>query len=238
MILLRSALFNLAFWVWTLALQLPGVVLLLPGVPRMWIIRAGRVWIAGVMALLKYVAGIDSEIRGRDRLPAGPCLIAAKHQSAWDTLIFNLILDDPSFVVKRELLHLPFFGWYLRRYGVVGVDRAGGAQALKRMVKETHGIARMRRKLVIFPEGTRVKPGETRPYHPGIAALYRDLNLPVVPVALTSGEHWGRRAFRKVPGTIKLEFCDPIPPGMSRRAFMDRLSADLEAASERLRGQG
>jgi 1-acyl-sn-glycerol-3-phosphate acyltransferase len=237
MIWLRSLAFNLCFWVWTVAIQVPGLVLLLPGVPRLWIISAGRVWIAGVMALLRRVAGIDDRVRGLDNLPDGPCLIASKHQSAWDTLIFNLILADPSFVVKRELLHLPFFGWYLRRYGVVGVDRAGGAQALKRMVQESRAIARTGRKIVIFPEGTRVKPGETRPYHPGVAALYRDLGLPVVPVALTSGDHWGRRAFRKVPGTIELEFCPPIPAGLSRKAFMNRLSTDLETATERLRGE-
>ncbi|MBK1697100.1 lysophospholipid acyltransferase family protein [Rhodovibrio salinarum] len=237
MILLRSLAFNVAFWVWTVSIHVPGLVLLIPGVPRRWIIVAGRFWIRGVMLLLRWVAGIDYQIRGRENLPDGPCLIASKHQSAWDTLIFNLILDDPSFVLKRELLFLPFFGWYLQRYGIVAIDRAGGAKTLRKMVAESKQITATGRRLIIFPEGTRVAPGDSKPYHPGVAALYRELKLPVVPVALTSGRHWGRRAFRKVPGTIRLEFQPPIPPGMDRKAFMQRLGDDLEAASERLRAE-
>mgnify|MGYP000306645378 CR=1 FL=1 len=233
---LRSLAFAAAFWLWTVAVHVPGMVLLLPGVPRLWIIRAGRVWIAGVMALLRTVAGVGYEIRGRENLPDGPCLVASKHQSAWDTLIFNLILDDPSFVLKRELLWVPFFGWYLKRYGVAAVDRSGGAKALRRMVAEAKAIAAQGRAIVIFPEGTRVRPGETRPFHPGVAALYRELDLPVVPVALTSGDHWARRALRKPSGMIRLEFLPPIPPGLDRKVFMRRLSADLEAATARLRG--
>jgi len=235
MILLRSLAFNVVFWVWTVCVHVPGLVLLIPGVPRLWIIAAGRVWIAGVMVLLRVAAGIDDQIRGRENLPDGPCLIAAKHQSAWDTLIFNLLLNDPSFVLKRELLFVPFFGWYLKRYGIVAIDREGGSKALRKMVAESQQITATGRKLIIFPEGTRVAPGDSKPYHPGVAALYRELQLPVVPVALTSGLHWGRRAFRKVPGTIRLEFLPPIPPGMDRKAFMRRLGDDLESASERLR---
>jgi 1-acyl-sn-glycerol-3-phosphate acyltransferase len=237
MVFLRSLAFNLVFWIWTVAIHVPGLVLLIPGTPRLWIIAAGRVWIRGVMVLLRVAAGIDYEIRGRENLPDGACLIAAKHQSAWDTLIFNLILEDPSFVLKRELLFVPFFGWYLKRYGIVAIDRAGGSKALRRMVAESQRITTGGRKLIIFPEGTRVAPGDSKPYHPGVAALYRDLQLPVVPVALTSGRHWGRRSFRKIPGTIRLEFLPPIPPGMDRKAFMRRLGDDLEGASERLRAE-
>lgn len=235
MIWLRSFLFNIAFWVWTAAIHLPGLVLLLPGVPRTWILVPGRVWAAGVMWLLRVITGVRSEIRGQENLPDGPCLIASKHQSAWDTLIFSLVLHDHSFVLKQELLWIPVFGWYLKRYGVVAIDRQGGAKALRRMVRESQAIAGRGRKIVIFPEGTRVPPGETRAYHPGVAALYRELQLPVVPVALTSGDHWGRRAFRKVPGTIRLAFLPPIPPGLSRKDFMARLSRDLEAGSAELR---
>lgn len=235
MIWLRSLLFNVAFWVWTAAVHLPSLVLLLPGVPRVWILSVGRFWVAGVMWLLRVVAGVRSEIRGQENLPDGPCLIASKHQSAWDTLIFSLIVRDHSFVLKQELLWIPVFGWYLKRFGVVAIDRRSGAKALRRMVRESQALAGQGRKIVIFPEGTRVPPGETRAYHPGVAALYRELQLPVVPVALTSGDHWGRRAFRKVPGTIRLAFLPPIPPGLSRKDFMARLSRDLEAGSAELR---
>lgn len=234
MIWLRSLAFSVLFWLWTAALYLPCLVFLAPGVPQRWVRRAGLLWIRGVMALLRWVAGIDFELRGRENLPEGACLIASKHQSAWDTLVFPLLVDEPSYVMKQELLQVPVFGWYMRRYGMVAIDRAGGAKALRRMVAESRQILDAGRKLVIFPEGTRVPPGETRLYHPGVAALYRELGVPAVPVALTSGRHWGRRAFLKRPGTIYLEILPPIPPGLDRRTFMDRLARDLEGASERL----
>jgi 1-acyl-sn-glycerol-3-phosphate acyltransferase len=157
-----------------------------------------------------------------------------KHQSAWDTLILPVVLGDPAVVLKRELLLLPFYGWYARRAGSIAIDRKGGAAALRTMVAAARAAAAMGRPIVIFPEGTRTAPGERRPYHPGVAALYRSLGLPVVPVAVNSGLFWGRRAFMKRSGHITLAFLDPIPPGLPRRRLMQELEARIEAATAEL----
>jgi 1-acyl-sn-glycerol-3-phosphate acyltransferase len=164
-------------------------------------------------------------------MPDRPCIIAAKHQSAWDIFALSVLLDQPTFVLKKELMHIPFFGWFLRRYGAVPVDRKAGASALRGMLRRAKAEMARGRSVVIFPEGTRVPPGETRAYHPGVAALYRELDVPLVPVTLNSGWFWGRRKFRKKPGTIVVEFQPAIAPGLSRREVMARLSEALERDS-------
>jgi 1-acyl-sn-glycerol-3-phosphate acyltransferase len=232
MLAVRSLAFNVAFFTWSVLMQLLALPLLLAP-PRM-MLSVGRLWTRGTTWLLRHLIGLDHEIRGRENLPDGPFLVAAKHQSAWDTLIFCRLLANPTYVLKRELTWVPLFGWYLKHYGMVAVDRKGGAKALRRMLHDAQDQVGRGRTLIIFPEGTRTPPGKDRPYHPGVAALYRELALPVVPVALNSGLFWGRRAFRKHPGRIVLEFLPPIPPGLSRRDFMRRLHDDLESASTRL----
>lgn len=234
MTLLRSLLFNVAFFAWTAVYQLACLPVLL-GPPR-WAARVGEMWVRTGFAMLAGIVGLRSEVRGRENLPDGPCLVASKHQSAWDTLIFSQLLDAPAYVVKQELTWVPLFGWYLQKLGVVAIDRAGGSKALRRMVAEARAAVAAGRSIVIFPEGTRTPPGMRRAYHPGVAALYRELGLPVVPVALNSGLFWGRRAFRKRSGTIVLEFLPPIPPGLPRREFMARLERALEGAADRLAG--
>jgi len=232
MTFLRSLAFNVAFFAWSIGMNLLALPLLVA--PRTWLTGFGQAWLRGVLWLLRVCVGLRHEVRGRGNLPSGPCLIAAKHQSAWEIFLLPVLLDDPSFVVKRELMSVPLFGWYLRRYGVVAVDRKGGGAALRRMVREAKAQVACGRSIVIFPEGTRVPAGESRPYHPGVAALYRELDLPVVPVALNSGLYWRRRAFLKRPGRIVLAFQPPIPAGLDRRDFMKRLAASLDSATDAL----
>ena len=235
MLFLRSLTFNLAFFGWTglvAALLLPALAL-----PRVVVVGGVRVWVRGVLSLQRIV-GQRIEIRGRERVPAGPVLVASKHQSAWDTLIFNLVLNDPSFVLKKELYWIPAFGWELRRAGMIAIDRRGGTAALKDMVRAAQAIAASGRPIVIFPEGTRIAPGHDAPYQPGVAALYRALSLPVVPVALNSGRFWPRRGFLRYPGAIVLEFRPPIPPGLERRAFVERLREAIETSSAGLLAPG
>ncbi len=184
--------------------------------------------------LLKATVGLDYEIRGQENIPDGPALFASKHQSAWDTGIFFLVLDDVSYVLKKELLSIPLYGWLLKKDKMVAIDRAGGASALKQMVRDCREIFADDRQLVIFPEGTRSEPGAKLPYHPGIAAVYKQENVPVVPVALNSGMFWGRRSFSKNPGKITLEFLEPIPEGMDRKSFMAELEGRVESATNRL----
>ena len=228
-LLLRSLAFNVLFYCWSTLLQigcLPAILLSRGAVT--WV---QRTWIRGSFALLALVCGLRYEIRGMERLPHEPCIIAAKHQSAWDTMIFALLIRRPGHVFKRELLWIPVFGWYLLRAGGIPIDRKGGASALKRMIAAARQTIAEGRHIVIFPEGTRVAVGKRAPYHPGVAALYSQLKVPVVPVALNSGLFWGRRSFLKHPGRIVLEFLEPIPPGLRRREFLDLLAQRIEPAS-------
>lgn len=230
--LLRALLFNLAFWVDTAFWGVVGLPFLLT--PRRTAMRFGRFWAQSVLALLKLIVGLDGEIRGRGNIPAGGCLIAMKHQSAWDTLILPPLLGDPAVVIKRELQYVPFYGWYATRAGSIFIDRKGGAAALRRMVAAARQAVTAGRPVVIFPQGTRTAPGEIAPYQPGVAALYRELGVPLVPAAVNSGLFWGRRAFVKRRGRITLEFLEPIPPGLPRREVMAALETRIEAATAAL----
>jgi len=225
----RAFAFNLVFFAWTAVLATVGLPLLLA--PRAATIWLGRFWASSVLDWLRITVGIHHDIRGLDRIPRDGCIIAMKHQSAWDTLIIPVVLRDPVFVLKRELLLVPFFGWYLARAGSIAVDRKAGAGALRRMLAEAQPAAAAGRSIVIFPEGTRVAPGERRLYQPGVAALYQALALPVVPAAVNSGLFWGRRSFVKHPGRIILEFLDPIPPGWPRPQLMAELEQRIETAT-------
>ena len=232
MAVLRSLLFNLGFFAWTLLIVVLGLPCLL--LPYRFTYRLGAFWVRVSLALLRWLVGLNHRVVGLEHRLAGPAIYAAKHQSAWDTLVFALLLKEPAYVLKRELTLVPFFGWLLRRAGMIPVDRAGRASALRDMIGQAKQRADQGRPLLIFPEGTRTAPGEHRPYHPGVAALYGQLDLPVVPVALNSGLFWGRRQFVKRPGTITLEFLPAILPGMPRKAFMAELERRLEGASQRL----
>lgn len=228
----RSLLFNAVFYGWTSLCCLAGLPLLLG--PRAGIYYLGRAWAHPIIAALKVICGLGYQVRGREHLPPGAVLIAAKHQSAWDTIIFSILLWDHCFVLKKELTHIPLFGWYLTRAGLIPVDRSGGAAALKKMVADARRAAAQGRPIVIFPEGTRVDPDDQRPYHPGVAALYGQLDVPVVPCALNSGLFWGRRRFAKRPGTIILEFLPAIAPGKPRKAFLAELEQAIEGRSRAL----
>lgn len=229
---LRALAFTAAFYTVTLLFALPTVFLL--ALPRRATVAYARLWVASVLWLLARIVGLRHVVRGMDALPAGPAILAAKHQSAWDTLALFALFDDPAIVVKRELTWIPLFGWCLLRAGMVPVDRAGGAAALRRLVATAKRRAAAGRPILVFPQGTRTPPGAVRPYQPGIAALYGALGLPAVPVALDSGLFWPRRSTLLEPGTIEVEILPAIPPGLDRRAFMARLEGAIEPATARL----
>ncbi len=229
---LRSLLFNLCFFAWTTLVCALGLPVLL--LPRPIVARFARFWAKGALALLAAVVGLRHALRGLEHLPRGGAILAFKHQSAWDTIALPLLVEDPMIVIKKELLAIPLFGWYLAQTGQIAVDRRGQAAALKHMLRKAAAGAVQGRPIVIFPEGTRVAPGQHRPYQPGVIALYRHLGLPVVPVALNSGFFWGRRSFRKRPGLITVEFLPAIAPGLSRRDFLAELERRTETACARL----
>lgn len=236
MIFLRSLLFNLFFWLWTTVF----LILCLPLLPAPPIVsyHIGVIWTRVSFFALKWICGITYELRGLENLPPDPVLVACKHQSAWDTMIFALIRRHPSFVMKRSLKRIPLFGWFLARSGMVAIDRGAGASALKDMLREARKAVAAGRSVVIFPEGTRTSPGKSLPYHPGVFALYRDLALPTVPIALNSGFYWGRDAFVKRPGRIVFDILPPMPPGLPRKKFMADLEKLIENRSADLLAEG
>lgn len=231
----RALAFTILFYGWTTLLGILVLPLLL-GPPRP-LFAYGRFWIKGALVILRTTVGITHQVRGQNLVPDGPMILAVKHQSAWDTLAVNILARNPAIVLKKELLSIPVFGWCLWRARHIAVDRKGGSTALKRMVQQARDRAAEGRPIVIYPEGTRTKPGAHSPYHPGVAALYRGLDLPVVPVALNSGLFWPRRSLQMHPGTITVEYLPPIAPGHNRRQFMGELEGSIEAAADRLYGE-
>ena len=232
MLTCRALAFTILFYSWTTLLGFAVLPVLLG--PRSALFAYSRFWIRGALGILRLTVGITHQIRGQDLLPEGPIILAVKHQSAWDTLAVNLLVREPAIVLKKELLHIPVFGWCLRRFQHIAVDRKGGSAALKQMVDQARASVAAGRPIVIYPEGTRTKPGTRRPYHSGVAALYRALDIPVVPVALNSGLFWPRRSLQMHPGTITVEYLPPIAPGHERRQFVNELENSIETASERL----
>lgn len=232
MTFLRSALFNLLFLGGTALTVLAGLPLLAAR-PAL-LIGYVRGWARAMLWALRILCGIRVEATGLGNIPPGGAIIAAKHQSAFDTVVWLVLLDAPAYVLKKELLSIPLWGRLARHCGHVAVDRAGGASALKAMVRESQAALAGGRPLVIFPEGTRSAPGDRLPYQPGVAALAIATRAPVVPAATDSGLFWGRRAFHKRPGTIHVSVLPPLPAGLPRPALMAALQDAIETESDRL----
>src|SRR5829696_917630 len=236
MLVLRSLLFNVAFY----ALTILWLIGLIPFVllPRKTFLRAVQAWGRASIWLLRVVAGTRLEFRGIERIPPGGLLVAAKHQSMLETFALVTMFDDPTFVLKRELRWIPFFGWYTVKAAQVPVDRSAGAAALSDMNERARKEAARGRQIVIFPEGTRRAAGAPPAYKYGVAHLYQNLEVPCLPVALNSGLFWPRRSFIRRPGTIRVEILDPIPAGLPRDEFFKVMQDRIEAASDKLLAEG
>jgi 1-acyl-sn-glycerol-3-phosphate acyltransferase len=233
---IRLILFQILFWAWSALINLAYLPALL--MPRRVVARGMEIWARVSFWGLKHIVGLDFEIRGREHLPAGPAIYAVKHMSTWETIAQHILLNDPAIIMKRELLSVPFYGWYARKCEMIVIDRHGHASALRNMIKSARACLAGGRPVVIFPEGTRKQPGEAPDYKPGVAALYTSLDVPCVPVALNSGQFWARKGMRPRPGRIVLEFLPPIAPGLDRARFMHELQERIETATERLIGEG
>ena len=231
-LLVRSLAFNALFYlnlVVEMIVALPTLVL--PhAVQRVCI----RCYAFSSLWLLRVVCGTKVEWRGVEKMPRGACIVACKHQSLWETFALYAILDDPAYVLKRELMWIPLFGWHMWKAGLIAIDRSAGFAALSRMTARARRELERGRQVVVFPEGTRRPPGAEPSYKPGIAHLYGRAGVPCVPLALNSGLFWPRRSLLRFPGTVLVEVLDPIAPGLDARAFLTKLQSVIEPATARL----
>jgi len=239
MILLRASLFNLLFY----GLTAIACVLCLPGLllPRDKALYVVYFFVYSVWGLEKYILGLDFEVRGRENLPAdGPFIVAAKHQSPYETMKLHILFRDPAIVLKKELLRIPLWGRFLAKVDPVAIDRTQGKAAMAQIIDGARHVQRQNRPLVIFPQGTRVYPWQSaadRPYRIGAARVYEETGMPIVPLALNSGMFWPRQSWIKKPGKVVFEFLPPIMPGGNASDVLAMLEAQIETASAALQDE-
>jgi 1-acyl-sn-glycerol-3-phosphate acyltransferase len=232
MLVVRSLVFAIAFYITTAVMLIAGLWLLLA--PRAWAMAALKLHGRITLKLLEVICGTRFEVRGAEKIPHGACLVAAKHQSAWDTFALLTLFDDAAIVLKAELKYIPVYGWFCLKFEHLLVKRERAAVALRHLVADAKARVAAGRQILIFPEGTRRNPGAEPDYKPGYVALYEALDVACVPIALNSGVFWPRRSLLRHPGVIVVEILDPIAPGLPRAAFRKAVERDLEAASNRL----
>jgi len=235
-LILRSVVFNALFYLNLVAHLIGGLPTFF--MPRRAIIGVAKSWGHTSNFLLRVVAGITVDCRGLDKVPKGALIVASKHQSVWETFTLVALLDDPTYILKRELTWIPVFGWYLVKADMIAVNRGARGVALSSMTEGAREALAQGRQIIIFPEGTRRAPGAEPAYKYGVVHLYAETGVPCLPVALNSGLFWPRRKFLRYPGTIRLEVLDAIPPGLDKDAFAERLKRDIETATARLIAQG
>lgn len=236
MILIRSAVFNIVFYlvmVAYLCATLPAYFM-----PRRAMVEIARHWAKTNLVLLRVICGIKVDFQGLEKIPKGPLICASKHQSLWETFALMTLFDDPAYIMKRELMWIPFFGWATWKAGMIAVDRGARSAALEAMNERAKTEIRKGRQLIIFPEGTRRPPGAEPKYKFGVAHLYSEIGVPCLPVSLNSGLFWRRRSFMRYPGTIRVVLCDLIQPGLDKQPFLMRVQEEIETATASLIEQG
>jgi 1-acyl-sn-glycerol-3-phosphate acyltransferase len=236
LIFLRSLVFNILFYVVFLLWSL--VALPTFAMPRAAMLKVGSWWAKTNILLMRLICGIKVEFRGVEKIPTGPLIVASKHQSMWETISLLHFFEAPFFVLKRELKFIPLFGLFLVKTRMIAIDRAAGGRALLAVMRRAAEEVRHGRQFVIFPEGTRTAPGAPPHYKAGVGLIYSECGVQCLPVALNSGLFWPRRTFMRYPGTLVVEFLDPIPPGLKRDDFLHRLESAIETASNRLVAAG
>jgi 1-acyl-sn-glycerol-3-phosphate acyltransferase len=202
--------------------------------PRSAVLRVADWWALSNIFLMRVICNIKVEFRGVEKIPRGPLIVASKHQSMWETISLLRFFEAPFFVIKRELKFIPIFGLFMIKTDMVAIDRSKGGRALLAVLRRAEEEVRRGRQFVIFPEGTRTAPGAPPQYKAGVGMVYVDCGVPVLPVALNSGLFWPRRTFMRYPGTLVVEFLDPIPPGLTRDEFLTRVENVIEEATNRI----
>lgn len=228
-----------------MALYCNSIVWMLLGLPlffgpRAWLMAAMKGWALSSATLIRWIAGIRWEVRGLENLPRnadgamGGFILAAKHQSAWETFALLPYLDDPVYILKKQLMHIPLFGWFAMKAQMIPVDRGAHAAALRKMATDARKALQQRRQIIIFPEGTRKHVGAEPEYKSGIVHLYKQLEVPLVPVALNSGLFWPRRKLSRYPGTLIVSILPPIEPGQKAGFVRDSLRECVERETNAL----
>lgn len=192
--------------------------------------RIIRWWTHLALGAMAIIAGVTYRIEGRENIPAGGALIVSNHQSLWETIVLNILLSHPVVILKKELLRIPVYGWWALRAGNIAIDRKGGAKELRRIRETAAARIESGAQIVVFPEGTRVDPGETAPYQPGVAGIYLAAGAPCVPIAHDSGRFWRKLGGALNPGVITLRILEPIPPGLDRRTFQREIETRINEA--------
>lgn len=233
---LRAFAYNIFFYLTISLWMLAASPLLLA--PARWLWQVFYAWARFNVAALHLIAGTRLDVRGLENLPAGAALIVAKHQSAFETVSLFNYFNRPTYILKRELMRLPLIGWFITKMGMVPVDRGGGQKALRDMVESARKVLGDGRHIIIFPEGTRRMPGARPAYKHGVVHLYRELGVPVIPVALNSGLFWPRKGSGPYPGTIVVEFLPAILPGLAGEQFFASLVEAIETRSDALLLEG
>lgn len=226
--MIRSCIFVL----WAVGSMLVLGLLYFPAIilSRRWVIAGIRIWARGLRWGTRVLIGIQTDIRGLENLPEGPLIYASKHQCMYDTLLPFIILSDPAIILKKELLWYPVFGWYALRGGMIPIDRAGNVKTLKKMIRLARKRAEDGRQIIIYPEGTRRAPGADGDYKIGVFALYKDLDVPCVPVATNAGLCWPGKGMRLKRGRVVVEILKPLAAGLGRVDFMEQLETSIETA--------
>lgn len=230
---IRSLLFNFFFYL-SMILQMilwTPIYFLMPR-KKAWLVP--KFWARSSLWLQKKIAGTDFIIEGLENIPAGAYIVAPKHQSFWDVFAFLPYLDDPVMILKRELMRIPVFGWYVGKMEMIPVDRGSRVKALKSITTGAEKAIAEGRQVLIYPEGTRRAPGAEPQYKYGVAHLYAELNLPVLPIAHNAGLYWPRRSIFRYPGAIRARVLPVIPAGLDKHEFLERLTRDTETGCDEL----
>jgi 1-acyl-sn-glycerol-3-phosphate acyltransferase len=235
-LVVRSIVFNLLFYLITIIYLIAALPTML--LPRHAILGVAKIWGRTSLWLLRLICGITVEWRGIDKIPKGPLLVASKHQSTWETFALIPLFADPTFIVKRELFWLPFFGWYMWTADMIPINRRGGPPALAAMMRRAIRELGRGRQIIIFPEGTRRAVGAEPAYKFGVARLYAQTGAACLPIALNSGLIWPRRSLWRHPGVVRVEILELIPPGLDPDQFFARLRHAIETASAGLIAEG
>jgi len=224
--MIKSSIFYFLLVLWTIFLGILFIPFLF--LPKDKLYKPAQIWIGGIFQLLDKICNLSFEIKGQEHMDNKIKLIASKHQSTFETLLLFYKLPKSIFIHKRELFLIPIFGLYLKKLNMISINRSAGPRALKKMLSDSVDRISRGNILIIFPEGTRKKPGENPDYKPGIAGIYNVLNSDVLPVALNSGLFWPKNSLVIRPGKITLEFLPPIKKGLEKESFLETLQKTIE----------